>query len=458
MNIDQKTREKLQNAIKESMLSLNDKQIINQLLDETKLGLKLYYEPSNETYKINNQEVLIKEIEKENYLFFSEDDSKKIISNSKTNNNLLIESDNYLALKHLIKLGQKVDIIYIDPPYNTGNNDFVYKDRYVDKIDKFKHSKWLSFMKKRLELARDILSDDGVIFISIDDNEQAYLKVMMDEIFGEGNFISNMVWECRNPNRQLISNDHEYILCYSKNKINLKPDFIKKTLGPYNWSGRAISRNYNNNYVLSSIATKTKKQKPYKYKFNINGVFAFDDSKMQKDKFVYGELWSWSPSTMSKYIKQNLIIFSKDHFNNLRAKFKDFDLKDTAPIKSVILKSEYKYSFNIIDTILKKDLFEYAKPSNLIQYIIKVVLKNRKNGIALDFFAGSGTTSHAVMELNKEDGGNQKFILITNNENNIASEIPMKDYIELSLVKLLKGILTLNELKRIPHIRKTYNI
>lgn len=189
----------------------------NKILND-KLGLVLNFDEKDEAL--------------ENNYFGLEEVNSLHINPKETNNNLLIEGDNYYSLKALQISGIKVDIIYIDPPYNTGNKDFIYNDdfsdksdKYVSKDDQFKHSKWLSFMKKRLELARELLADDGVIFISIDDNEQAYLKVLMDEIFGEDDFIANFIWY-KNKSPANLSNfvrsSTEYILAYSKNKELLK--------------------------------------------------------------------------------------------------------------------------------------------------------------------------------------------------------------------------------------------
>lgn len=138
--------------------------------------------------------------------------------------NLIIEGDNFHSLAALSYTHRGlVDVIYIDPPYNTGNKDFVYNDRYVDKEDDFRHSKWLSFMEKRLRLARDLLKETGVIFISIDDNEQAQLKMLCDEVFGEGNFVAQVIWEKKyspQNDSKYISMMHDYLLCYAKTKIS----------------------------------------------------------------------------------------------------------------------------------------------------------------------------------------------------------------------------------------------
>lgn len=210
--------------------------IKNKILND-KLGLVLNFEEKDEYL--------------DNHYFGLEEVNKFHINPKDKNNHLLIEGDNYYALKALQVSGIKVDVIYIDPPYNTGNKDFVYNDDYsddkgnvhvrgsfVEKDDKFKHSKWLSFMKKRLELARDLLADDGVIFVSIDDNEQAYLKVLMDEIFGEENFISDLIW-IRNPGGESdnthIAKTKDFILFYARNKSLFKIKELNEEMNILNY-------------------------------------------------------------------------------------------------------------------------------------------------------------------------------------------------------------------------------
>ena len=179
----------------------------NKILND-KLGLVLNFEQTDE--KLDK-----------NYVGLCED-KKYDINSLEKNNHLIIEGDNYHTLSFFKLIHFKVDVIYIDPPYNTGNNDFKYNDVFISKDDTYKHSKWLSFMQKRLKIAKDLLNDNGVIFISIDDNEQAYLKVLCDEIFGEENFVGNIIWSKKNYQfgAKNLQKNHEYILVYSKNDIS----------------------------------------------------------------------------------------------------------------------------------------------------------------------------------------------------------------------------------------------
>src|SRR5699024_7242816 len=154
--------------------------------------------------------------------FLKEVNEHRIFNGEEHPDHLLIEGDNLHALKTMQYTHKnKIDVIYIDPPYNTGNTDFVYNDKFVDNEDSWRHSKWLSFMNKRLRLARELMTDEGVIFISIDDNEYAQLKLLCDQIFGEENFVANMVWKSRSSlqySEPLISSQTEYILVYTKDK------------------------------------------------------------------------------------------------------------------------------------------------------------------------------------------------------------------------------------------------
>src|ERR1700678_3562796 len=159
---------------------------------------------------------------KNNHIFLTENTKLSLAQDPKLPHNLLIEGENYSALKILSYThAGKVDVIYIDPPYNTGNEDFVYNDKFVDQEDTFRHSKWLSFMSKRLELACDLLSERGVIFISIDDNEFAQLKMLCDQIFGDKNYVCNFTWQTKQaargvPPRNMLIMNTEYVLCYCK--------------------------------------------------------------------------------------------------------------------------------------------------------------------------------------------------------------------------------------------------
>src|SRR5699024_7753225 len=198
---------------------------IKQLNNQRKYGL-VWEEPDNTTYKTDlaEQELL------RNFPFLKEVNEHRIFNGEEHPDHLLIEGDNLHALKTMQYTHKnKIDVIYIDPPYNTGNTDFVYNDKFVDGEDSWRHSKWLSFMNKRLRLAREIMTDDSIIFISIDDNELYQLKLLCDQIFGEEKFVNNIVIETGNVNGTKVAHIDktvvkvkEYLLFYAKRKSNLK--------------------------------------------------------------------------------------------------------------------------------------------------------------------------------------------------------------------------------------------
>jgi adenine-specific DNA-methyltransferase len=331
---------------------------------------------------------------------------------------ILIEGDNYHTLSVLNYTHKgKIDVIYIDPPYNTGNNDFIYNDTFVDKEDSFRHSKWLSFMSKRLKLAKDLLTDDGVIFISIDDNEQAQLKLLCDEIFWEKNFVANFIWHKksgRQNDAKFVSTNTEYVLCYLKNsgigKINLLP------------RTEELNKSYKNpdndpRGVWTSITLQAKsgtENNRYKIKFENNieweppiGTFA----RFSKEKLL--ELY-----------KDNRIWFGESGKNVPRLKKFLTEVKQGLVPNTLLPHSEAgttQKAKQDYKNILSNINFDNPKTIDLINFCI--LIGANKNSTILDFFAGSGTTGHAVLELNKQDGGNRQFILATNNENGICENI-----------------------------------
>ena len=323
-----------------------------------------------------------------------------------TSQNFLIKGDNLKALKHLQETHEnRIKMIYIDPPYNTGK-DFVYKDKYKKKGDKEKHSSWLNFMYPRLSLARNLLKEDGVIFISIDNNEQANLKILCDEIFGEENFVAQVAWQ----NLDTIKNDakyfstnHEYILIYAKNIFLTKICGIKKTE-----KQRAYYKNYDNDfrgdYLLTPIHAKSGNEKAiYKY------------------TFANGQTWTPPKGTYPRYSKERLQEMEMDNRifldpNGKKApQRKTFwsEINDRMPPISFWKYEDFgstRQSNLELSQLLTKGVFQNPKPVKLIRKILEII--SDKDDIILDFFAGSGTTAQAVMELNAEDGGNRRFILV----------------------------------------------
>lgn len=343
--------------------------------------------------------------------------------------NFLIEGDNLASLKLLEKTHKgRIDLIYIDPPYNTGNKDFVYDDRFVDSNDTFRHSKWLSFMEKRLQIAKNLLSEKGVIFISIDDNEQSQLKLLCDSIFNEQKFVALFQWRKRTAKSDVpygISQDCESILCYANSNFRAAikgkerkyyetPDFPNKP-----WRFHDLTKQ------------TTIEERP-------NSNFNIVNPK-NGDIFPVNPLRSWAitEETFEYYYKQNRIIFPGDYpFLSISKPvlryWKEDDLKKAGDDFGLVAASTYLPSDIVgmtqdgtkeITEIFATKIFSFPKPINLIKYIVGISTAKTHNAIILDFFAGSGTTGHAVMKLNAEDGGSRKFILCTNNENNICRDV-----------------------------------
>lgn len=322
--------------------------------------------------------------------------------------NFLIEGDNLASLQLLEKTHKgKIDLIYIDPPYNTGHKDFVYDDSFVDVSDTFRHSKWLSFMVKRLSLAKSLLSQKGAIFISIDNNEAFTLKSICDEIFGSENFVDAIVWNKKSsakgvPPRSMLVNVHEYILVYQK-------------AGCYRFVGekRDVSgfKNPDNDprgpWRESNIKSTIKP---------IEDAFTIVDPNTGRE---YTNTWAFSKESLERMIAEGRILWKES-----LPKQKEFMYEMTNENKAI------KSSWGVFDpqstTVYLKNLlptvkFDNPKPISLMSYFLEVA--SHKDDLILDFFAGSGTTGHAVMKLNAEDGGNRRFILCTNNENNICREV-----------------------------------
>ena len=346
---------------------------------------------------------------------------------SDTPNHILIEGDNLHALTALTFTHEgKIDVIYIDPPYNTGNKDFKYNDSFVDREDSYRHSKWLSFMDKRLRIAKRLLSEKGVIFISIDDNEQAQLKLLCDEIFNENNCFGEFAWLTRTGSMDSVSNfskDHEYIFIYSKTLSSLKG--IERSFSRYS--------NKDNDERGPWIADNLSASKP-----GGNTFYAVVDPNTKNEYWPpKGRYWPYNPDTMEIKIQEGRILFpTSSNGSPLIKRFKNEAKFNTLPVSSWIIsentpnakrKNNTIYAtFNTSGTkelqeILGDKLFNHPKPSILIKQLINQ--NAQENSVILDFFAGSGTTLHATMQLNAEDGGNRQCILITNNENNICEEV-----------------------------------
>ena len=351
-------------------------------------------------------------------------------------NHILIEGDNLEALAILAYTHEgKIDVIYIDPPYNTGNKDFIYNDSYVDKEDSYRHSKWLSFMSRRLKIAKKLLSDRGVIFISIDDNEQAQLKLLCDEIFGADRFITNLIWQKKTgaADANGIAIITEYILVYCLDPQNAKNIFS------YNKNAFDIKRyRYTDEFekIRGPFYYDSLDRGSIQYSDGLNyGIEAPDGSMIFPNgrlSFVNdGWTWKWSKEKVEWGIKNKFIeiVPTNKKNNGWAVKYKIYlnvdnegnAIEKSVPYKNLISGILNADAANDIKTIFNSKAFSYAKPIELIKLFINLIAN--KKGIILDFFAGSGTTLHATMQLNAEDGGHRQCILVTNNENNICEEV-----------------------------------
>ena len=377
--------------------------------------------------------------ESENKIPVLEEVKEKSINNDDGKpTHILIEGDNYHALQCLNYTHKgKVDVIYIDPPYNTGSDGFVYKDdRILDKYPNgsvvdanhpLRHSYWLSFMSKRLKLAKNLLSEKGVIFISIDDNEQANLKLLCDSIFGEKNFVAQFIWKkTSNPNStgNNIGIEHEYVVVYAKsNNYELQglslteEDFEKYTgrdeyfesRGPFKLVG------------LNKTGTITDLRPNLTYE-----IEAPDGSIIKPNP-----RWRWSQEKFFRGVKENRISF-KNQKGKWSVFYKQYLNEDTEGnyVKRENLVKTIVDSYgrttdgtSDLNDVIGKAKFDFPKPIKLINLFVKTVPLKNSFSIILDFFAGSGTTLHATMKLNEEDGGHRQCILVQMNENNICEEV-----------------------------------
>ena len=360
---------------------------------------------------------------------FTEDVDREITAVPGGAYNFLLEGDNLHSLRLLEKTHRgRIDVIYIDPPYNTKNKDFVYNDCTIGTDDGFRHSKWLSFMAERLHIAWGLLSDSGVIFISIDDNEQAQLKLLCDDIFGESAFVAHIPWRKRTAKSDVpfgISQDYESILCYANplfraavkgkdRKYYETPDFPGK---PWRFhdltTQRTVEERPNSNYTMVNPK---------------NG-----------DKFPVNRLrcWAITIDTFQQYYDEDRIIFPGDYdFLNISKPvlryWKEDDVKKAGADFGLVAATTYLPYDSVgmtqdgtkeITELFGTKIFSFPKPVGLIKHLIGIATTRNNNAIVLDFFAGSGTTAQAVLELNAEDGDNRKFILCTNNENGICENV-----------------------------------
>ena len=335
---------------------------------------------------------------------------RAIISDDPTApNHILIEGDNLEALTTLSYTHNgKIDVIYIDPPYNTGNKDFVYNDSFVDREDGYRHSKWLSFMSKRLKIAKGLLSDKGVIFISIDDNEQAQLKMLCDEIMGNKNCLATVVQKSRDSisGDLLFSPNHNYLLVYAKKQEVVFAERENFRI-PVEINEK-LFKNPDNDprgpWKLNPVDGPggARKGNPYYTFLGVTGYYRYSEEMMQK---YYDD---------GLIVKRRTSLGKKYFLSQAKAK------KGIPPTTWWEDAGKTANGTKLLQQIVPETTFNNPKP---IELIVRCLQLLSNNATILDFFAGSGTTLHATMQLNSEDGGHRQCILVTNNENGICENV-----------------------------------
>lgn len=411
-------------ALKQKILTIEgltseEKSALLELLNkEKKYGLVWENKPEDVEERLRDRLPVFKEVK-----------SRAILSDSPdAPNHILIEGDNLEALTALSYTHEgKIDVIYIDPPYNTGNKDFIYNDSFVDSEDGYRHSKWLSFMNKRLRIAKRLLSDKGVIFISIDDNEQAQLKLLCDDTFGQDKFVATIPWRKRTAKSDVphyLSQDYEWLICYAN---NLYFAGIKKETRKYFETPDFPNRPWR---VHDLTKQTTAEERP-------NSFFTIVNPRNDKE-YPANRLRTWAitKETFDIYYQLDRIVFPGDYdFLKisrpvLRYWKEDDEKKDGSRFGYTTVSSYINEEVGMtqdgtkdITNIFGKKAFGFPKPLSLIHFLLKISNPHDNHLSILDFFAGSGTTLHATMQLNSEDGGHRQCILVTNNENSICEDV-----------------------------------
>ena len=350
-----------------------------------------------------------------------------------TTQNLYIEGDNLEVLKLLQKsYFRKVKMIYIDPPYNTGN-DFVYEDDFADPLARYKevtaqttksnpetmgryHTNWLNKMYPRLRLAANLLRDDGVIFISIDDGEQSNMRKLCDEVFGEENFMSQIIWQKVYSPRmdvQGFSTSHDYVLCYVKSSIeSIRQESFSQNSAQFNFVDPNNGKKYRRRSIRKEGSHSTRSERPNLW----FALLAPDGSEIYPYKPDGTEgCWRWSMDTYIENEKQGIVEWVKTE-NGWQAYAKQYlDMDAAKPPETLWLHQEVGHNHSAAENLkklLNGKVFDSPKPVELILKMLKLATYPDTGDIILDFFSGSATTAHAVMQLNAEDGGNRRFIMV----------------------------------------------
>ena len=446
-------------ALRQQILELQiDKELKHDLLEviNEKKHYGLVWEESSEAAWNDMQDQLP---------VFVEDESKRLDSAPEGSpNHILIEGDNLNALAALTyAYAGKIDVIYIDPPYNTGNKDFIYNDSFVDKDDSFRHSKWLSFMDRRLRIAKKLLSEKGVMFISIDENEEAQLKMLCDKIYGENNHIATLptIMNLKgNQDEFGFAGTHEYTHVYCLSRENCSIGYLPvedEELDDWLSDDKGFYKKGAN--LKSTGVNAPKEKRPYLFYPILVNIETKVVSTISKDEYVRiydkelklhdevylsqlqekyeslgytfllpitggkGMSWRWGWQKVKEEADEIIVNINGIDVSLYKKQRPQLgDLPSKKP-KSVFYRPEYSSGNGKAElvSVLGENLFGYPKPLNLIIDFLRI--SAFKDSTILDFFAGSGTTLHATMQLNSEDGGHRKCILVTNNENNICEKV-----------------------------------
>lgn len=355
--------------------------------------------------------------------------------------NFLIEGDNLAALKLLEKTHKgKIDVIYIDPPYNTGAKDWKYNNDYVGGDDTFRHSKWLSFLKMRLKKAKDLLSSEGVICVTIDDYELPALWILLEEIFGECNHLGTVTIR-NNPKGRMgsrkISQVHEYAVFFGK---SVSSKICKLPVAPEDKSHKYVKDENGNYYVKVNLRKQgvdsdaVKPDGSYRDRYfpvyydpstgKISTSQVLPVEILPIDNSGNKRIWRRDQEGIEKLYENNDIIV-----DNIKGRYQiSFRFRgglDGQMPKSIWTDSRFsasEYGTSVLSELIGREKFQYPKAVDAVMQCIRC-MSNKTDCTVLDFFAGSGTTGHAVMKLNEADGGSRRFILCTNNENNICREV-----------------------------------
>lgn len=405
-------------------------ELIKLLRSQKKYGLVWEDKPEDaEQRMVNEQPVLVEVPER-----------ASLSDDAEAPNHILIEGDNLEALTALSYThAGKIDVIYIDPPYNTGNKDFIYNDSFVDKEDGYRHSKWLSFMNKRLKIAKNLLSDKGVIFISIDDNEQAPLKLLCDEIFGERNFVAKFDWRKKTGANDAkdIAVITESILLYSNSKVlAVEREIWNRDEGSRNMKRFKFSDEFVETRGKYYLDTLDRGGLQYSDSMNY-GIEAPDGGMIYpngRSEFVNdGWIWKWGKDKVKWGLENKFLEFvksKKSSGSKYTIKYKVYENVDNeGNIRKKVGRAFTNFILEPINQQGNSELmalfgevpFSNPKPLGLLQYLLNTIVI--KDVTILDFFAGSGTTLHATMQMNAEDGGHRQCILVTNNENGICENV-----------------------------------